>query len=259
MDGPALAAANAALGNPSNSAGLECTLAGPTLRFVASTPFAIGGADLGALLHRNDLGAWPVPRGTAVLARAGSVLTFTGRRSGCRAYVAFAGGIDVPLVLGSRSTDLGTGFGGYAGRALRGGDLLSLGPRPRSAARDTPPVEPASGATCLRVVLGPQHEAFSVETVAHFLTQTFAVAATSDRVGCRLVGEPLARSGPAEMLSDGMLPGSIQIPPDGQPIVMAADAPTTGGYPKIATIVGADLPLLAQLVPGDGRVRFEPA
>ncbi len=109
----------------------------------------------------------------------------------------------------------------------------------------------------VRVVLGPQADHFDAETVASFLAGPWRVGATSDRVGCRLEGEPLRHVGPAEILSDGMVPGSIQVPPDGRPIVMMADGPTTGGYPKIATVVTADLPLLAQLVPGEGEVRFE--
>ena len=109
----------------------------------------------------------------------------------------------------------------------------------------------------VRVVLGPQADYFAASTVARFLASRFRLGATSDRVGCRLEGEPLRHQGPVEILSDGMLPGSIQVPPDGQPIVMLHDGPTTGGYPKIATVITADLPLLAQLVPGEGEVRFE--
>ncbi len=260
MDGPALAAANAAVGNEPGAAGLECTLSGPTLRFLASVPFVVAGADLGATLERADLGAWPVPRGTAVLARAGNVLRFGPRRSGCRAYVAFAGGIDVPEVLGSRSTDLGSAFGGFAGRALRAGDRLALGPRSRRAGRETPPLDVDTRAVVrLRVVLGPQDDHFADETLERFLSQTFDVAATSDRVGCRLLGEPLLHRGASEIASDGMLPGSIQVPPDGRPIVMGVDGPTTGGYPKIATVVQDDLGRLAELVPGESRLRFERA
>jgi allophanate hydrolase len=109
----------------------------------------------------------------------------------------------------------------------------------------------------VRVVLGPQADHFDARALASFLAGPWRVSATSDRVGCRLEGEPLRHAGPAEILSDGMVPGSIQVPPDGRPIVMMADGPTTGGYPKIATVVTSDLPRLAQLVPGEGEVRFE--
>jgi antagonist of KipI len=257
LDVLAHAAANEAVGNPSGAPALECTVAGPALEFLATVRFAISGADLGAVLERSDLGPWPVPLGKPVLARPGNVLRFAGRRSGCRAYVALAGGIDVPEVLGSRSTDLGAGFGGFGGRALRAGDELGLSSAVSAGAgRDSAAARYADSVT-VRVVLGPQADHFASDTIERFLAETFAVGASSDRVGCRLEGEPLRHAGPAEILSDGMVPGSIQIPPDGRPIVMLGDAPTTGGYPKIATALAADLPQLAQLVPGQGRVRFE--
>ena len=227
------------------------------LEFLAPVRFAVTGADLGAVLERADLGAWPVPLGSGVLARPGNVLRFAGRRSGCRAYVALQGGIDVPAVLGARATDLQSGFGGLLGRALRAGDHAGrrAGERPRHARRIGR--GPHATSVTVRVVLGPQADYFAGSTVERFLASSFRLGATSDRVGCRLEGEPLRHQGPAEILSDGMLPGSIQVPPDGQPIVMLHDGPTTGGYPKIATVITADLPLLAQLVPGEGEVRFE--
>jgi KipI family sensor histidine kinase inhibitor len=259
VDARALAAANAVVGNDEAAAALECTVAGPTLRFLAPVRFAVAGADLGAVLVRSDLGDWPVPIGTAVLARAGNVLAFRERRSGCRAYVALAGGLDVPAVLGSRSTDLTGGFGGLEGRALRAGDTLGLrsGTATSPAQREAESREFPAGAASVRVVLGPQHDHFSSETLERFASNEWAVLPTSDRVACRLSGPRLVAMGPAEIVSDGMLPGCIQVPPDGQPIVMLAESPTTGGYPKIATVVTADLPELAQLVPGEGRVRFE--
>jgi KipI family sensor histidine kinase inhibitor len=257
VDGPALAAANRAVGAAPEAAALECTVAGPTLEFLAPVRFAVTGADLGAVLERADLGDWPVPRGASVLARPGNRLRFSGRRDGCRAYVALAGGIDAPVVLGSRATDLACGFGGVAGRSLEAGDVLGVlgagrsseGPRWRPA--------PAASSVRVRVVPGPQDDHFDAAALSRFLTEPWRVGPSSDRIGLRLGGEPLRHSGPAEILSDGMLPGSIQVPPDGRPIVMLADGPTTGGYPKIATVLTEDLPLLAQLVPGEGEVRFE--
>jgi KipI family sensor histidine kinase inhibitor len=256
LDPVALARANRAVGNPPGEAALECTIAGPTLRFLRSVRFAVSGADLGAILEREDLGAWRVPGETAVLARAGNVLRFAGRRTGCRAYLALAGGVDVPVVLGSRATDLGAGFGGLAGRALRAGDRVGV----HAGFREAP--APAAGAAAMetlvtaRVVLGPQADHFAAATIDAFLRETWTLGATSDRAGCRLDGAPLGPAGPAEIVTDGMVPGCVQVPPDGKPILMLADAPTTGGYPKIATVIEADLPRLAQLVPGEGRVRF---
>jgi biotin-dependent carboxylase-like uncharacterized protein len=255
MDGLALRAANLAVGNPAGAAGLECTVAGPRLRFLATTRFALVGADLSPVLHREDLGAWPVPLGAAVLARAGNVLAFGARRSGSRTYIAFAGGIDVPPVLGSRSTDLTAGFGGLGGRALRAGDLIALGPRGAGGDEGlVPPAVTRSGD--VRVILGPQHDHFGPEALAALLAEAYTLAPESDRVGGRLQGPRLAHRGAAEIVTDGMVPGCVQVPPDGQPIVMMAGGPTTGGYPKIATVVRADLPALAQLLPGEGRVRF---
>jgi KipI family sensor histidine kinase inhibitor len=258
MDARAHAAANRAVGNPPGAAALECTVVGPALAFLAPLRFAVAGADLGAVLERADLGPWPVPLGAGVLARPGNVLRFAGARAGCRAYVALHGGIDVPAVLGSRATDLASSFGGFAGRALASSDRLAVSPAAGEGtpARDSPPERPAASAT-VRVVLGPQADHFDARAIGSFLAAPWQVSATSDRVGCRLDGQPLSHLGPAEILSDGMVPGSIQVPPDGRPIVMMADGPTTGGYPKIATVVTADLPLLAQLVPGEGEVRFE--
>jgi biotin-dependent carboxylase-like uncharacterized protein len=255
MDAPALRAANLLVGNTPDAAALECTVSGPTLRFLAPTRLAVLGADLQPVLHRDDLGPWPVPPGAAVLARPGNRLAFNGRRAGCRAYLALAGGIDVPVVLGSRATDLAAGFGGHEGRALRAGDRLALGPPRGERARVAPPTPPA-GPLTLRVVLGPQDDHFTPASVARFLSGEYAVTVASDRVGCRLEGPPLGHLRGGEIPSDGMVPGSVQVPPDGRPIVAMADGPTTGGYPKVATVIRADLPLLAQALGGEARVRF---
>jgi antagonist of KipI len=261
LDRGSAARANAAVGNGPDAAVLECTVAGPALLFLRPVRFAVAGADLGAVLERADLGDWPVPGATAVLARPGNVLRFSGRRRGCRAYVALEGGIDVPLLLGSRSTDLTASFGGHAGRPLCAGDQLGLlapaggwrsGPRGREVREDGP----IDATPVLRVVPGPQLEHFTPATVERFLAGEWQVAATSDRAACRLAGPRLEHAGPAEISSEGMVPGSIQVPPDGQPVVMLADGPTTGGYPKIATVASADLAALAQVLPGGQAVRF---
>ena len=255
VDPLAARAANRAVANLEDAALLECTAVGPTLRFHATTRFSVMGADLDAVLERADLGPWPVPSGSAVVARPGNVLTMRERRSGLRAYIAFAGGITVPIVLGSRSTDLVAGFGGYDGRALKANDHLSLGKTPAAEAADVALAPPAPGPIVLRAVAGPQDDMFTDEARARLESGTFAVSALSDRVGCRLEGPVLAHRGAGEILTDGMVPGCVQVPPNGQPIVMLGDGPTTGGYPKIATVVSADLGRLAQLVAGDA-VRF---
>jgi KipI family sensor histidine kinase inhibitor len=257
LDARAHATANRAVGNHGGAPALECTIAGPTLRFLAPVRFAIAGADLGAILERDDLGAWPVPRGAAILARPGNVLRFAGRREGCRATIALAGGVDVPLVLGSASTDLLGGFGGQHGRPLGAGDRLAARALAARAPVEAPPV-PLTDRATVRVVLGPQAGRLDPVSVRAFLRTAWRVGTASDRVGLRLEAEePLRHRGRAEIPSDGMVPGAVQVPPDGKPIVMLADGPTTGGYPKVATVIAADLPLLGQLVPGAGEVRFE--
>jgi antagonist of KipI len=254
LDPLAADAANAAVGNAGDAALLECTGGGLVLRFLAAARFAIAGADLGATLERADLGLWRVPLATSVFARTGNVLRFGERARGCRAYLALGGGVDVPRRLGSRSTDLPGGFGGYDGRPLRAGDRLSLGWL--AGVPGNTPLPDASDDVVVRVVPGPQDDHFAPATIERFLASAWVVGPDSDRAGCRLTGPTLEHAGPSEVASEGMVPGSIQVPPDGRPIVMLADGPTTGGYPKIATVVADDLALLAQLVPGAGRVRF---
>ena len=254
LDRMAADAANAAVGNAGDAALLECTSGGPVLRFLAAARFAIAGADLGATLERADLGEWRVPLATSVFARTGNVLRFGAPVRGCRAYIALGGGVDVPRRLGSRSTDLPGGYGGYDGRPLRAGDRLSLGWL--AGVPGTTPLPDAADEVTVRVVLGPQDDHFAPETLGRFLASEWVVGLDSDRAGCRLTGPALEHAGPPEIESEGMVPGSVQVPPDGRPIVMLADGPTTGGYPKIATVVAGDVARLAQLVPGSGRVRF---
>jgi KipI family sensor histidine kinase inhibitor len=256
LDLPAHATANRIVGNPADAATLECTVAGPRLRFLGPAHFAITGADLRPVLHRADLGDWPVPLGVAVRARPGNLLALMGRGAGARAYLAFAGGIEAPFVLGSRATDVAAGFGGFEGRALRAGDTLGLGGSPAPGHHPEIVGPPPASRVVVRVVLGPQDDHFDEDALQRFLEQAWRVGSTSDRIGCRLEGPPLAHRGPSEIVSDGLVPGAIQVPPDGAPIVVMADGPTTGGYPKIATVVSADLPLVGQLVPGEGEVRF---
>lgn len=260
MDAPALRTANALVGNDAGAAGLECTVSGPTLRCERTLVAAVTGADLGAVLERDDLGKWPVPLGLSFLMRPGNVLRFEGRVSGARAYVAFSGGIDVPVVLGSRATYLVARFGGLEGRALRAGDVIALGEgarRPAPGRRRSAEVARAGESPLrLRVLLGPQDDFFTRRAIETLASATFTVGAASDRMGYRLEGPVLEHKGPKEIISDGMMLGGIQVPPNGLPIVMMADRATTGGYPKIATVVTEDISRLAQLMPGE-PLRFE--
>ncbi len=253
----AFRAANLLVSNAPGAAGLEVTLAGPTLRFLRDALVAVCGA-----AFELWVGRLPVPTWHALYVRAGQVVRFGARHSGARAYLACDGGIALPHFLGSQSTYVKGGFGGLEGRALRQGDRLPLGSplrRPfagagrayawagRPAYAESPPT--------LRVVVGPQTEHFAPEGLDTFLEGGYQLTPASDRMGVRLSGPAIAYAGDAGIPSDGVVMGCVQVPPDGQPIVMLADHQTTGGYAKIATVIRADLPLLAQCLPGDG-VRF---
>ncbi len=257
MDPFALQAANAIVGNDLGEAALEITIVGPRLYAHSGCLIAVAGADLDL---RVD-GA-PAPTWQALWLPAGSVVEFGGRRSGCRAYLAVAGGFAVAPVLGSRSTYLRGGFGGLDGRALRAGDLLPLRAPAAGhaglAGRPLPAVEVPhyTEEPTVRVVLGPQADRFTPEGVAALLDGVYEVGPNSDRMGCRLRGPRIAQRAGADIVSDGIALGSVQVPGDGQPIVLMADRQTAGGYTKIATVIGADVPLLAQCVPGASRVRF---
>jgi antagonist of KipI len=247
MDPLALRVANALVGNPDCAAALEFTLTGPELEFSEDTVVAIGGAEC------DGLPSWkPVP------VRRGQTLRLGACTHGCRGYLAVAGGIDAPLVLGSRSTYLRAGFGGMDGRALRDGDVLKVGasrihpPTTGTNWRIDPRILPAySTAPNVRVIAGAQAGEFGEALCA----TAFALSPQSDRMGLRLTGPALTRSNSDELLSSAVAPGTIQIPPDGHPVVLMADAQTIGGYPQAAHAIAVDLPLLAQLRPGDS-VRF---
>lgn len=251
MDRLALAAANVLAGNAPGDAALEVTLAGGAYRFEVSVLAALAGADLSATLDGAALPAWGAFR-----APAGAVLAFGAPRSGVRAYLAVRGGLGVPAVLGSRATYLRAKVGGLEGRALAAGDRLPLG-RARGAAR-TPAtlapeeVPPCGGGATVRVLLGPQQDRFGDAGVAAFLGTPWRVTPQNDRMGYRLDGPavPLA-GGVADILTDPVLPGAVQITGSGGPIVMMVDAQTTGGYAKIATVIGPDLRLVAQARSGD--------
>jgi antagonist of KipI len=257
MDPLALRVANLLVSNPPQAAALEITVAGPKLQTTEDCLVAVTGADLSLRVH-----GWEMPPWATILVRRGWVIEFGARKAGCRAVLAVAGGIDIAPVMGSRSTCLSGGFGGFQGRPLRQGDLLSVGETSLDlfslAGRSFPShlVPSYSDAPELRVITGPQDDYFTPEGVAAFLSNTYQVSITSDRMGCRLEGPAIAHRGPADIISDGIPLGAVQVPADRQPIVMMADRQTTGGYPKIATVISADIPLLAQCLPGQSSVRF---
>ena len=270
LDALALRVANLLVGNEPGAAGLELTLAGAVLRFEADTLLALAGADLGARLDDVAL-----PPGRAGRAPAGATLTFERRRSGCRAYLAVAGGIDVPPVLGSRSTFVRAALGGLDGRALRAGDVLPLG-RPSPLAetiaaalrrqggegvgvarwgvgRELQPT--VAGSAHVRLLPGAHLAALTDAARQALFTAEFRVSPRSDRTGYRLDGPRLELAAALELLSEPVACGTVQLPPDGRPIVLLADRQTVGGYPRPGEVASVDLPLLAQLAPGD-TLRF---
>ncbi|MCP4543042.1 MAG: biotin-dependent carboxyltransferase [Chloroflexi bacterium] len=257
MDTFALRAANTLVGNPPEAAGLEITAVGPTLRATVNCLISVCGADLGLRVN-----GWPIPNWVSAFVRRGWRIEFDGQRSGCWAYLAVAGGINVPVVMGSRATYLRGGFGGLEGRALQAGDLLPIAPvdwhLPTRAARQLPSgfLPSYDDQPTVEVILGPQAGAFTEEGVRIFLGSEYQVSLTADRMGYRLQGPTIAHQGSADIVSDGIALGSVQVPADRQPIVMMADRQTAGGYPKIAVVTSADVPLLAQCLPGQGNVRF---
>ncbi len=256
LDRAALILGNRLLDNDPGEAGLEVTLLGPRLAFTGPAIVALVGADLGARLNGEPVLGWhPFAVGE------GDELSFLlGDGCGVRAYVCIAGGLAVEPVLGSRSTDLVGRFGGVAGRALQAGDEIGL----REAHRSTDHLLRRRLASSppnydlpltARVTLGPQQEQFTGEGVATFLESAYRVSAKADRTGTRLTGPAISHAGGADLLSEGTAHGAVQVPGDGQPIVLLAARHTAGGYAKVATGVGADLDQFGQRRPGD-TVRF---
>ena len=254
MDPRAAAVANILVGNPEDEAVLECTMLGPQLRFDAANTIAITGGDLMAALDGQV-----VPTYRAVTVQAGQTLRFQAPKTGCRAYIAFAGGLDIPEVMGSRSTYLKAKIGGLGGRKLQKDDVIGFRapgiPKNLSERYIYPEFIPHPVYT-LRVVMGPQDDAFTDSGIATFLRETYSVTNEFDRMGCRLDGMPIQHVTDGNIISDGIAFGAIQVPTEGKPIIMMADRQTTGGYTKIANVISADFRLLSQIKAGD-KVKFE--
>jgi antagonist of KipI len=257
MDPVAHRLANALAGNDRDAALLEITLLGPELAFEDERIIAVAGADFELALDGR-----PVPSGAPFTVSAGSRLRFGARRSGARAYMAVSGGIAVMPVLGSRSTHLISRMGGVDGRALSAGDRLPLGPRPRTlrlggsrtqAAQRTlvETRESSADAARIRVLPGPQADYFAPGALTELQSAPYTIAPNSDRMGFRLEGPRLTHARGADIISDATPLGVLQVPASGQPILLMADRQTTGGYPKIATVISADLTVAGQLAPAD--------
>lgn len=258
MDRRSHVIANRLVGNRDQEAALEITLKGPELLFEAAAVVAVTGADLSPAINGVALPLW-----TSVLVKAGSRLAFGTKRSGARSYLAVAGGIDVPVVLGSRSTHVSSRTGGLKGRSLAAGDCLVGGTaRPHQHAtieRALPErLRPVySTPATLRILPGPHLSSFAPQAGDRLTANPYRLSSRSDRMGFRLEGARLVQARAEARISDGTALGALQVPPDGQPILLMADRQTTGGYPIIAVVISADLHLAGQLLPGD-TVSFTP-
>lgn len=255
VDPRAMSIANILVDNPEDEAVLECTMLGPQIRFDAPNAIAITGGDLGPTIDNQ-----PIPNYAAIRVEAGQVLRFAGLRSGCRAYIAFAGGLDIAPVMGSRSTYMKAKIGGVEGRKLQKDDVIKFRkPNPDLRGLNIRHISPEFVPRLeykLRVVLGPQDDMFTEHGIETFLSESYVVTPEFDRMGCRLDGEIIEHKGESgDIISDGIAFGAIQVPTAGKPIIMLSDRQTTGGYTKIANVISADFRILAQLKAGD-RVRF---
>lgn len=247
--------ANALAGNYTDEAVIEMTVMGGSFKFIESNYIAVTGADMQPRLEGRA-----VPMYETLFVKAGETLSFSAAQSGMRTYIAFAGGIDVPVIMGSRSTNLKCKIGGLDGRPLKSGDIVPAlnadSEFHKHKIRKAQPDNFDAKEITIRVVMGPQDDYFTQKGIDTFLNTPYSVANESDRMGCKMSGEKIEYKTSVDIISDGIVFGSVQVPRSGNPIVMLADRQTTGGYAKIATVISADLPLLVQAKPGT-KVRFE--
>lgn len=255
MDRYACRAANLLAGNPTEAAVFEMTMLGATYHFDADTWIAICGADMQGTLNGEKVTNW-----SSLFVPAGSKLVFNFVTTGCRTYLAIQGGIDVPEVLGSRSTYTRGRIGGFEGRALKAGDLIA--PLKSTVKRCTPKTLPAkwipqyADEVLVRVLPGPQDDDYFTDGgIATFFGTPYVISDEADRMGYRLEGAKIEHCSKPDIVSDALCQGAIQVPGHGMPIVMMADRQTTGGYAKIGTVIGPDLQILAQASSGS-TVRF---
>jgi biotin-dependent carboxylase-like uncharacterized protein len=246
--------ANRLVGNPDNAAALECTLIGPRLEMRGESVVAVTGADMPLTVNDREVERW-----AALPVKAGDVVKLGPTRRGVRAYVAFAGGIDVPRALGSRSTYLRGALGGVQGRALKKGDVVNLLQSPEAARprRVRPEAIPSYGDQVeARVILGPQADRFTREGIEAFLGEPYEMTPQSDRMGARLRGPAVTHTRGHDIISDGIPLGGIQVVGEGQPIILLVDRQSTGGYTKVATVCSFDIGRVGQVKPGQ-RLRFK--
>lgn len=255
MDQRAFKIANLLIDNPENEAGLELTLTGPTLEFTSATIIAITGGNFNPKINGII-----VPMYTAIYANKGDILSFGAAKTGSRAYIAFSSKLEIPVVMGSRSTNTKCMIGGFKGRPLRKGDYINFRVKkrylPRFLSRTLTLNEYDNNEATLRVVLGPQDDYFTPKGLTSFLQEKYKVTLDFDRMGCRLDGPEISYKDSVDIISDGIAFGAIQVPSHGKPIIMLSDRQTTGGYAKIATVISVDIPKLVQRKDGD-LIRFK--
>ena len=252
MDQAAYETANALVGNRNGEAALEATLLGPTVQFDGDCVIALTGADMGA-----QLDGVPLETYCSHSVRAGQTLAMSVAKTGCRGYLAVSGGVDVPVVMGSRSTNLKCQLGGLEGRALKRGDVLEAAGGIHSAHKKTAVKPELSQTVTVRVIPGPQDDLFTKKGLKTLWENPYTVSSSSDRMGLRLDGPAVETVSGSDIVSDGIALGAIQVTSAGQPIILMADRQTTGGYAKAGTVCSVDLPKLAQLKPG-GIVHMKP-
>lgn len=255
MDVRSFKIANLLLDNPENEAVLEFTLIGPTLEFTSATIIAITGGDF-----QPKINGEPAPMYTAIYMNKGDILQFGSARTGSRGYVAFSSYLDIPVVMGSRCTNMKSSIGGFKGRKLKADDYIRFRIKrrylPFFLSRKLPGDQFEEDNATLRVVMGPQDDLFSKQGIETFLNEEYTVTNDFDRMGCRLEGPFIAPKKASDIISDGIAFGSIQVPAHGKPIILLADRQTTGGYAKIATVASVDIPKLVQRKT-DHKIRFE--
>ncbi|MEM3701039.1 MAG: biotin-dependent carboxyltransferase family protein [Candidatus Bathyarchaeia archaeon] len=249
MDPFALIAANLLVENNPNDACLEITIIGPELKALTKTHIAITGGDAEPKINGENVPMWQT-----LQVKEGDIISFGKVKSGCRAYISIKGGINAPLVLGSRSTYVRGGFGGINGRQLKSGDLIegfATSPLKIEYAMPEELIPQYTGKFTVHVILGPQADMFTEKGIATFLSNPYRVTSEADRMGYRLEGPAIEHKAKADIVSDALLPGSIQVPKNGKPILIMRDAQTTGGYPKIAVAITPDVSMLGQAKPND--------
>ena len=255
MDVRAFKIANLLLDNPENEAVLEFTLIGPTLEFTSATIIAITGGDFQPTINGD-----PAPMYTAIYVNKGDILKFASARTGSRGYIAFSSYLDIPVVMGSRCTNMKSKIGGFKGRKLENGDYIGFRIKrrylPFFLSRKLELDDYDQDEATVRVIMGPQDAVFSRQGIETFLSNEYTVTSDFDRMGCRLEGAFIAPKDTSDIISDGIAFGSIQVPSHGKPIILLSDRQTTGGYAKIATVISVDIPKIVQRKT-DHKIRFQ--